>query len=146
MGFRMMVWNAIPSANSTNIEYPTYGSMEERNKCSILFNSYLKMECEKRNLVFLSVFKKLIKGNLKSRTVYFFDGIHLGQMAMPMVLREIYRVAPDLLKKHYPLYEILFKNVIARGKWLFMSVKQFLSFRQNVRSISRKITEAYRKG
>jgi|GEM_PF-1728005 len=145
LGFRLMVWNVIPSANSNNIEYPTYGSMEERNRCSMMFNAVVKQECEKRGLVFLSIFDKLIKGNLQSRTVYFFDGLHLGQMAMPMVLKKFYQIEPDLIKKHYSLYEIRKQIVIARGRWLYMSVKQYLSIRQNFRFFLKWLADSFQR-
>jgi len=143
-GFRVMLWNALPSADSNNIDYPTYGSMEERNRCSMLFNAALKRECDKRGLAFLSIFEKLIKKDLTSRTVYFFDGLHLGQMAMPMVLERVYKACPELIKQHYTLYEIRWKMIKARGKWMFMSVKQFLSIRQNTRILYRKIAATFK--
>jgi hypothetical protein len=118
-GFKIFIWNAMPTADSFNIEYPVYGSHLERNKCTMLFNDQLKVQCEKRGLVFVSIFRKLITKNFKTRTIYFFDSIHLGQLAMPYFIKEI--------KIHLPHFNLgWYNNLLWDVKRVFSPAVFFL--------------------
>lgn len=92
MGFRMMLWNVVPTAESFNAEYPTYGAEVERNQCTRYFNAELSRLCKERGLLFVSVFDRLLDSRNQTRSFYFFDSIHLGQLAMPYFLKEAFRL------------------------------------------------------
>lgn len=103
--FKVLVWGVIPSARSSNEDYPTYGSMEQRNECTAQFNRQLKEECLKRGIAFISIFDNLINGQKETKLEYYFDTIHLGQVARYMVLKEFKKnkVSP-IFKKYSWIY------------------------------------------
>jgi hypothetical protein len=127
-GFEVIVWNAVPSSNTNNEEYPVYGSLEARNKCTVLFNRHLEKECKSRNLFFLSIYQKLLDKDLKTDFIYYFDSIHLGQLAMPMVLQELYKFRPEI-SQHYNRFQVkymLFKSMLIRT---MKSIKRAVIFK-----------------
>ena len=89
MGFYVVVFNVVPSTLSKNSkQYPSYGNHKDRNKISKMFNKYLSELC-KNKCVFISVFDKFIKENLKTKDSYYMDSIHLGKKAYPIVIEEM---------------------------------------------------------
>ncbi len=87
-GIRLLVWNVIPSSlkDIDSGEYSTYGTCRERNEVVRLFNRKLIGECKKREIVFVSVFDRLVDENGLTRPEYYADDIHLSQRAMPFIL------------------------------------------------------------
>ena len=95
MGFEVLVWNVIPTSSlNQNPEYPHYGSHVQRNRCTRYFNSYLGEYCRKNGIVFIDIFDKLVRRDNHTREYFFFDGIHLGQLAMPYFIGRIKRSHP----------------------------------------------------
>lgn len=90
MGFEVYVWNVIPSSLfANNKNYPHYGTITQRNRCTVLFNRELENECRKIDIQFIQIYSKLVDKNNQSLHHFLFDGIHLGQLAMPFFLKEI---------------------------------------------------------
>jgi hypothetical protein len=89
--FNVMLWNAVPTSDLFDNDYPFYGDHLERNKCTISFNKRLEEECKKRSVPFISIQNKLLKRNFRTETFYFFDSIHLSQRAMPFALIELFK-------------------------------------------------------
>jgi len=104
-GFSVIIWGVIPSAESTNKEYPTYGSMVERNNCSHKFNMALEQRCKARQIKFVSIFDRLVDKSNRTRIEYYFDAIHLGQAAMPLAIEEFRRNAVEIdVESHGRMY------------------------------------------
>ena len=114
VGFEVVVICVKPSTESNNPQFPTFGSMEERNMCSILFNENLERRFAERGVAFISLFKYLINRNLKSKTEYYFDGVHLGQLGMPFAMKGFKKVVPVLFRANVSKFEIYFRIVIAK--------------------------------
>src|SRR5260221_13483035 len=91
-----MVWNIIGTSDIYNNEYPFYGSHFQRNNCTLLFNKELEATCNRRGIIYLSIFEQIISKDLNSIRDYYFDSVHLGQLAMPYVLRELGKLKPGL--------------------------------------------------
>lgn len=137
MNFKVSLWGAIASAESANKEYPTYGTMTERNVCTIKFNQHLKTQCLKRNMKFISVTDYLIDKNYNTKIRYYFDSIHLGQSAMPFALMEFkknkietiphrytpFRIRLMILRSYIHIVIMVFYNWIK--KYLINNIKQF---------------------
>jgi lysophospholipase L1-like esterase len=91
-GYDVMIFGVVASTMSRHAdhpEYPVYGTIEERNRATELFNQGLRLRCGEAGLPLVDVFPRLVTPTGRTRSRFYFDGIHLGQSAMPMVLREI---------------------------------------------------------
>lgn len=97
LGFEVSVWNVLPTSQSFNPTYPFYGTEEERNYSAYLFNNYLEETAQLYGFTFVSIYKYLVRKNYKTKSAFFFDDIHLGQIAMPLALYQIGKKYPDLL-------------------------------------------------
>ncbi len=91
IGFRIIILGVVPSPRENYPEYPTYGTISERNMCSEMFNNLLEYECLRRNIVFVSIFRYLVNRRMNTKSGFFFDSIHLGQIARPLMVREFQR-------------------------------------------------------
>jgi len=92
MGFVMSVFAPMASTLAGSIvedDYAAYGTCEERNKITKIFNSYLEELCAKENIPVVSLFDYLVDENNLTRTRYYSDRIHLSQIAMPVAVKEI---------------------------------------------------------
>lgn len=92
LGYQLIIWNVVPSTFHNKISdrsFPVYGSCQERNKITILFNSHLNKICKENNMVFIDIFYKLVDENLLTKKEYFFDSIHLNQKTMPFIMEEM---------------------------------------------------------
>lgn len=91
MGFELWIFNAIPSSRYTKPgnEYPTLGNCKERNQITAIFNKAVEEGCKKRRLIFIHNFPKLVTSSLLTKSIYYFDKVHLSQRALPLTLRSI---------------------------------------------------------
>jgi hypothetical protein len=95
--FNVMLWNAVPTSEDNNPEYPIYGTEAARNKTTLMFNEMLLTESKARGLAYISIFEKLVTKDLKTKKEFFFDSIHLGQLAMPYLFGELKKIKPELI-------------------------------------------------
>ena len=91
LGFNIAIWGAIATGSSDNVEYPMYGTEVQRNACTILFNKFAERECLARGIGFVSINKFLVRRNLTTKKNFYFDGVHLGKIALPIAFRELKR-------------------------------------------------------
>ena len=105
-GIRLLVWN-VPASSREDVEsgeYSTYGSCVQRNETTRLFDRMLEEECRKRQIVFVSIFDKLVDEEGLTKTWYYADPVHLSQRAMPLIFEELRRLKaltpPLLASKH----------------------------------------------
>jgi hypothetical protein len=122
-GYKVMVWNVVPTSESVNAEYPTYGGHIERNRCTAFFNGELSKECERRGLAFVSIFEKLVSRDLKTHRNYFFDAIHLGQIAMPFALQAMANVKHGIILPLNP-YTLWFSILTSRVRFAWKNMLQ----------------------
>lgn len=96
MGYRPIVWNVIPSTMRTDLYssgFPVSGTCLERNQVAMLFNQCLRILCGLAEILFISIFDKLVDESGLTRTDYYRkDGQHLSQKAMPLALREFNKI------------------------------------------------------
>jgi hypothetical protein len=96
-GFEVLVWNSIPSSyDSNNPEYPHYGTHLQRNECTMLFNKLLGEKCKEKGIFFIDIFGELVDKGKFTKRHFLFDGVHLGQLAMPFFLKKIGTFYPHL--------------------------------------------------
>lgn len=93
MGFKVGCWGPIASQSDDfpihpdEKAYPRCGSEQERNKATEYFNNRMCDLCKSSDIMFLSVFHKLIDNDYKTRNEYISsDHVHLSQSAMPLVI------------------------------------------------------------
>jgi len=90
MGFETMVWNApathpddyVPDKNN-----PSDGTCIERNAVTRKFNNALRKFLP-GNIPFICVFDDLLLSDGTTNMYYYYDGTHLSQKVMPLVLKE----------------------------------------------------------
>ena len=71
-----------------NQRIPCYKNSYERNKITLIFNKILREECEKNDIIFKSIYKKLINENNETIKSIHYDGIHLNPRKIYHLLEE----------------------------------------------------------
>lgn len=88
-GIKCAVWGVIGS-NPPSLPYPTQyrvGTMQQRNKITILFNKLIKTRCQIDNIPFVSIFDIMVNDDLITNPTFIMDHIHLSQSVMPQTLK-----------------------------------------------------------
>jgi tetratricopeptide (TPR) repeat protein len=94
-GFNVGVWGVHPSNQYIKCgpdhehTFPVYGTIQERNNITRLFNNYLEDRCLQNSIQFVSIFEELINANLTAKSEYYVDDIHLSQKVCPLSLPKI---------------------------------------------------------
>lgn len=90
-GRRIIVWNVPPSSfgSWSYGGYPTYGSCEQRNEATVIFNGLLKEYCERTGRTYVSIYDRLLDKEGLPDPIFFMDNIHLSQKVMPFILEEL---------------------------------------------------------
>jgi hypothetical protein len=122
-GYKVSLWNVIPSSNSDNNEFPTVGSIRQRNECTKIFNSLLDEGCKERGIAFISIQFYLMDKNFNTKSVYLFDQIHLGQIAMPYTIREIGKFFPESIYSEISPFRLRILILLARIKYMIKLAK-----------------------
>jgi hypothetical protein len=127
LGFQIFIWNVVASSRYVDLyqEFPTFGDCLERNQATRLFNDYLKGLCEKNNIIFVSIFNKLINKRGLTKMSYYMDSIHLSQTAMPLALREL----------SHQTKENFSETVRDKIKLFFSEIKDLGFFRRLIKKI-----------
>jgi lysophospholipase L1-like esterase len=79
---------ASPPSSVGNRSHIDYSDVVTRNKMTIEFNEYLKMHCQKSDIIFKDISKKLMLPDGTTDQKFIMDDIHLSQQAMPIILQE----------------------------------------------------------
>lgn len=93
--YEINVWGAIPSQSDTSgidINYPRYGNMQDRNIATKKFNDFLKERCDKEGIGFISVYDYLIDDNMRTRTWYYMDNVHLSRLSWAFAKNEFEKI------------------------------------------------------
>jgi lysophospholipase L1-like esterase len=88
MGHRPVVFGAVPTSAGDYpepYEWPTLGTHEARNGLTRLFNQALGAEAAQAGIPFVSIFDELVDAGMRTREEFFFDGVHLGRSAWPLL-------------------------------------------------------------
>jgi len=123
--YNVIIWNVIPTSYvNSNPEYPHYGSHRERNKCTKIFNKYLKQFALENKIAYIDISKKLLIFNY-TKPYFLFDEVHLGQLAMPYFLKKIKQLYPEQkFKKVYKIHQLeILKKVVT---YFFYTLKQMI--------------------
>lgn len=97
--YNVWVWGpaaAQASDKSQEDKYVEFGTEEERNKATLIFNSKLKERGEKIGIKHFSIAKDLIDENLHTRTNFLADSIHLSQRAWLYAIPEFKKAGVDV--------------------------------------------------
>lgn len=94
MDFNVGVWAVVPSTNvpcnyGPDHPFPSYGTCQQRNTITRLFNNYLKKLCLQKNVMFISIFEELLNPDLTANLHFYRDVNHLSFNAFPLALKEI---------------------------------------------------------
>lgn len=92
LGFKPLIWNAIPSTRLTNIsskDFPTFGSCKERNMITSMFNKKLEEKCISKKIHFISTYEYFVDKDGLTNMAYYMDAVHLSQKAMQVILKAI---------------------------------------------------------
>lgn len=91
-GFKPVCWGPIasqPDVCPINENFPRNGSEVERNKATEFFTDYMRSLCQENDILFLSVFDKMITADYHTLKEYLCeDYCHLSQRAMEIALQE----------------------------------------------------------
>jgi len=94
MDFNVGVWGVIPSTNipcnyGPDHPFPSYGTCQQRNIITRLFNNYLDELCFQKNIIFVSIFEELLNPDLTANLYYFRDVNHISSNAFPKAFSKI---------------------------------------------------------
>jgi len=92
LGYKVLVWNAIPSSYLNKLRqdrWPVYGTVQQRNKVTKVFNEFVKIRCANKGIPFIDVFDHFVDENLMTKKEFFRDDIHLSPETMPIILEEL---------------------------------------------------------
>lgn len=92
MGFEVILLGPIPTTNTFDPDYPYFGTMEERNSCTKLFNGILQKKSIQFEIDYICINKYLVDHNGQTKTEFFFDTIHLSKLSIPFVKRELFNL------------------------------------------------------
>ena len=103
-GFQVVVYNVVPSRVRTQgggamkdaNKFVTTGTWRERNHAARLFNDGARRRCKACGAGFLENFHQLVDARGKTIQWYFWDSIHLSQLAMPTTLEGFRLLCPEL--------------------------------------------------
>ena len=99
-GHRIGIWGATPTSYiNSNPLFPSYGTHVQRNDCTKQFNIKLEQLCKQNDVLFFSIFNTLVGKNLHTPNYIFFDGVHLGQIVMPLALKQLKKCFPEIKTK-----------------------------------------------
>lgn len=115
MGCEVLVWGVIPSTTSGTIaqsEYIEYGTDEQRNEATRLFNTYLYALAEEKKILCISIFDQLVNSKGNTKFYYYADKIHLSQRAMPIAIKAVRAAFPD---EHFVLYRSRLLSLLPRS-------------------------------
>ena len=93
LDFKVIVLAPTPTSNNYDPEYPYYGTMEERNSCTILFNEILQKKCAQFAMDYICINKYLINKKGLTKSEYFFDALHLSTLSLVFVKKELFRLS-----------------------------------------------------
>jgi len=108
-GHKVICWGPIASQKKeweNSPEFPRYGSEIERNKATEIFNIKLELLAKKYNFYFCSVFKYLIDSNYITQNDVIFDGCHLAQKNLDVVLKELINNTIFIIDEEKKLIEV----------------------------------------
>jgi hypothetical protein len=89
MGYPPVVFGPVattPMRYDPPYEWPTLGSVVERNRITQSFDGLLRGLCAAHAIPYVSLFADLVDAQLQTRPEYLFDGVHLGRRAWPLFL------------------------------------------------------------
>ncbi len=103
-GYKVFCMGTQPSTteghNMNTADRPIYDSMERRNSICLLWDKYLKLECDKRNIKFISIYNYLVDENNITNMNYFQDYCHLiGSKSYPLIVDEL--IKNEIIKIEY---------------------------------------------
>ena len=90
-GYNIVVLGAHPSTTSGHDDgrdTPVFGECLFRNNIAIQYNSKLKELCLKENIIFISIFVKLVDSNNITKMEYYMDYCHLNSNSHPYMIEE----------------------------------------------------------
>jgi len=92
-GFRVLIWNAVHSANfleKGNFEFPYFGTVQDRNTITRIFNAGLKKRAAHEGYTFIDISDHLIdESTLLTRDEFYHDAIHLNRKLFLQTMRMI---------------------------------------------------------
>jgi hypothetical protein len=126
LGFEVIVWNVIPSSDgSDNVEFPSFGTQVQRNYCTNVFNGFLEHKCLEADIEFVNIYNKLVTRNLKTKEYYLFDGVHLGQIAMPYFVQKINQKYPHIYIEKFNYFNWKIEIVKSSLKCRLIKIKSW---------------------
>lgn len=122
LDFKVIVFGAIPTSYNYDPEYPFFGTMQQRNECTLIFNNLLRQNCEDLKINYISINKYLVNKNGLTKSEYFFDSLHLSTLSLAFVKKELYTL-PNFTKKNR-LIKIVLEMIIMQNI-LISKLKKF---------------------
>lgn len=86
-----IAWHVTPTLDSDHLDFPAFGTWQERLEVTKMFNARLSKLAEENTIPVITIFNKLLNEDGTVKGEYFQDAIHLNQLAMPYVLEEVQR-------------------------------------------------------
>ena len=96
--FKMFILSVSPSAwatmvdpGNTTYEWFIYGTTEQRNAVSKMFNNQLAQKCKDNDIHFINIFDKFVDLDQETRHEFFPDGFHLCKKGLPTIIDSLER-------------------------------------------------------
>jgi len=92
--FNVFVLGTPPSKQTTtdhlsSYEWAAYGTDDQRNLVSKMFNDQLAKKCKNHNVHFIDIFDTYMNMEMSVRQKFFYDGIHLNTKALYSIIKKI---------------------------------------------------------
>jgi len=97
LNYEILVFGAVATTIHEDTYFPKYGTCRERNKITKLFNQYLEDSCKKEDMIFVSIFDKLINKNNITKWKFYCDNAHIGPKAFPLIIKEFEKKVEDFI-------------------------------------------------
>lgn len=91
-GYEMIAFSTHPTTTEghdmSQPDRPIYGPCYRRNNICLLWNKYVKAECDQRAVPFISFYDELVDEHNVTRMEYFTDYCHLDPVKLQPIIRE----------------------------------------------------------
>lgn len=91
-GFEMYAWGTHPTTTAGHCDDPQgpiFGTVEERNRTSVLWNQMLKQKCKNHDIRYASIYHHMVDENNITKMEYMRDYCHMASNCIPLILKEL---------------------------------------------------------
>ena len=90
-GFEMYAWGTHPTTTAGHCDDPQgpiFGTVQERNRISVIWNQMLKDKCKANGIKYVSIYRHMVDENNITKMEYMRDYCHMANNCIPLILKE----------------------------------------------------------